>query len=266
MSLFTSHRLVLLMALAATGVTAHAQTVSIDFDTATDYSNNFFRTKLDTGSSGALGYSASLNAIQHSASLGSGTGVFVYDSTPDATPTNTFGDITVSFDFSASTSNVSFAVMFGASSRSSSNAAMAIFNLNSGGGTSDTLRFFTGANINSGTPGTVVGASTVTSPHDFVTGKTYHASLNIDYVTATTANVTFTVTDALTSVSATATGLTLASAGEIAFRSGFSGAFANQSNVFDNIVISTVPEPSTYGLVGGVGALSLAIFLRRRRS
>ncbi len=256
------------LAITALALAAEARAVTFDFTESTDYSDNFHRTFLTIGSGNALGHSAGAGTVAHS-STASGTGVFVYDTAPDGTVTNTFTDVTVSFDFSTTISNVSFGVFFGGDTRTSAN--LALFNINNSGA-QDQLRFFTGGNLNTGAAGTVQAGLTQTfATGGWTTGKTYHAVLTIDYVTGTTANVTYTISDpytgvgALTSVSATATGLTVASAGEIGFRTGLASSGGTLS--FDNISIttSTIPEPSAFAALGGVAALGCAAFRRRRQ-
>jgi hypothetical protein len=255
---------------AALAFGSTAQAVTFDFDVADDYNLNFQRTWLDTGSSGAFGYNAGLQALRHT-STGSGTAVFAYDTIPDATITNKFTDISVSFDFSVATAGASVGVYFGGASRTSAN--LAILNINNTGTSNDLLRFFTGGNTTSGTAGTQFGSTTTLTGGGWTVGTTYRATLDIDYVTATTANVTFTVSDpytvsgALTSFSATATGITVASGGgEIAFRTGFTAGAPTGSNVVDNIAIgaAAVPEPSAFAALGGLAALGLAATRRRR--
>jgi hypothetical protein len=205
--------------------------------------------------------------IAHTAT-GSGSAVNMYDTTPDGTVTSTFGNVTVEFDFSTTVNNVSFGVYFGGSSRTSAN--LAIFNINTSSAV-DTLRFFTGGNPTTGAAGSQSGTTSSLNTGGWTIGKTYHATLNISYVTGTTANVTYTISDPhtvsspLTSFSATATGITMATAGEIGFRTSFSGGGGTLTLDNINIATSSVPEPSTYALLGGLGALGLAMVLRRKR-
>lgn len=253
---------------AAFAAAPEARAVTVDFDVSTDYTQNFQRTWLDTGSSGASGYNAGQQAFVHT-STASGSTIFVYDTTPDGTITNTFTDVTVSFDFSAATSGASFGVFFGGSGRGTNN--LAIFNINVSG-SNDTLRFFTGGSLGSSAPGTQLGTTTTLTGGGWTTSKTYKATLEVDYVTASTANVTFTISDpytvsgALSSFSMTASGIAMASGGsEIAFRSGFTGS-GSGSNVIDNISITTtaVPEPSSFAAFGGLAVLGFAALRRRR--
>ena len=51
----------------------------------------------------------------------------------------------------------------------------------------------------------------------------------------------------------------------VAFLGGGEGASPNNLQVrFDDFAVSTVPEPSTYALIGGLLALGAACFCRRR--
>lgn len=255
---------------SALALASEARAVTFDFTASTDYTNNFYRTALTVGSSNALGHSASAGTVAHS-STASGTGVFVYDTAPDTTVTNTFKDVTVSFDFSTTIANVSFGVFFGGDRNS---ANLAIFNINNSG-SQDQLRFFTGGTPSSaanGSAGTVQSAFTQTlATGGWTVNKTYHAVLTIDYVTATTANVTYTISDpytglgALSSFSASAAGITVAAAGgEIGFRTGLASSGGTLS--FDNITISAIPEPSSFAAFGGLAALGCAALRRRRRA
>ncbi|HSI07728.1 MAG TPA: PEP-CTERM sorting domain-containing protein [Rariglobus sp.] len=277
------HILVALTALTM-GAASSARAATIGFDASTDYTNNFFQSNITAGS-GTLGYASAYagttpvnstygTGVVSYVTTGSGTAVFVYDTTPDATPNNLFTSATVDLDFSMSAANTSIAVYFGSNSRTGATADTAIFNLNTNGNGDDTLRFFTGGIVggtSGGNVGTQFGTTTTATGGGWTINTIYHLKLEITYVTGTTANVTFTISDpytssgALSSISATATGITVASGGgEIAFRSGALGGATN--NTLDNIGItsSAIPEPSTYALLGGAGVLSLALVSRRK--
>ncbi len=256
-------------------VNAHAQ--SFDFSSPGNYTSNFYNTFTTSGSSNLL--TTSGGAIVHTAG-GSGTSISTYDTSPDTTASNFFTSVTVSFDFSTSVFNSSFGVVFGGTNRTNANLALFNINNNAGGAGSSTdqLRIFnggdwnlvTGVNGNTSTPAANVQLSSGTASSNTNNGwtidKTYHAVFNISYTSATTANVSFTISDpsnALASVSATANGLTLsATGGEIGLRTGFSAAGGTLT--IDNVQISAIPEPSTFALLGGLGALGFALSRRRR--
>jgi hypothetical protein len=281
MKIITPRIIALSAVVLAAGSTS---TRAIGFDTSTDYSANFYQTNI-TGGSGTLAYAASYagttpvnstygTGVVSYVTTGSGTAVFVYDTTPDTTTTNLFTSVTVDLDFSVTASNTSIAVYFGSNNRTSAIADTAILNLNTNGNGDDTLRFFTGGIVGGGSGGNVgtqFGTTATATAGGWTVNTIYHLNLTISYVTSTTANVTFTISDpyttsgALSSFSATATGIGVTSGGgEIAFRSGALGGASN--NTIDNIsIVSAIPEPSTYTLLGGAGALALALISRRKR-
>ncbi len=267
------HALVLSCAFVVlASVNAHA--VSFDFSSSSQFTNNFTTYNPDTGTPG---YSASTGAVTW-VSGGGQTGNFVYDSNGVTAGVDTFADIVVEFDFSMNVNNASVGVYFGGS-RTSGN--LALLNLNRSSDT-DTLRFFSGSNLtasSSSSAGTVITTG-ISSPTGSIssgfvnfnagwtTNTTYHATLTISYTGATTANITYTISDPyasstpLTSISATATGIAVATAGEIGFRTGLPGA---GTVTIDNVQISSpIPEPSTFALLGGLGALGFALSIRRR--
>lgn len=281
----TSHRILALSALMLAAGFTSVRAVTVGFDASTDYSANFFQTNITAGS-GTLTYADPYagttpvnttygTGVVSYVTTGSGTAVFVYDTTPDTTTTNLFTSVTVDLDFSVTASNTSIAVYFGSNNRTSATADSAIFNLNTNVGGDDTLRFFTGGIVggsSGGNVGTQFGTTTTATAGGWTVNTIYHLKLTVTYVTSTTANVTFTISDpytssgALTSFSATATGIAVTSGGgEIAFRSGALGGASNNS--IDNIVITpaAIPEPSTYTFLGGLGVLGLAALRRPRR-
>lgn len=230
---------------------AHA--VSFDFSTSTQFTDNFYR---PTGT-------VSVVSQQLSAS---GTTVWIYDTAPNATPTTFFSSVSVDFDFHLGSNGSSVGVYFGGTNRS--NAALALLNINSSGST-DTIRFSSSANavMTSGGAGTLVAGNSLSSGgYTTGTGANYHANLTVTYLTATTAQATFTISDpsfVLTAFSATSGVFAVAGPGEIGFRS--YSATIDTPNTFDNIVITAIPEPSTWALFGGAGAFGFALVLRRKR-
>ena len=213
---------------------------ALNFAEAAQYEGNFRRVMLTHGSGNRFEHAA--GKLVHSAQ-GSGTVVFVHDTPPDATPSNLFRDVAVGFDFSTNTRNVSFGIYFGGATRQ--NASLALFNLNTNAdirtpGANLAVRFFTGANLFTGAPGTPFGSAATLSENSFAADATiYRATLAVTYVTDTTANVVLTIFDPinpLATFEASAEGIPVPpDGGEIAFRSGFlSGGGVN---TIDNITI-----------------------------
>jgi hypothetical protein len=276
-------RLLALPSIISILLCADARAVTIGFDAPSDYSGSFYQTNITAGS-GTLAYAspyagaAPVNSTYGTGVLsyvttGSGTAVFAYDTTPDTTATNLFTSVTVDLDFSVTAANTSIAVYFGSNNRTSAIADTAIFNLNTNGNGDDTIRFFTGGIVggsSGGNVGTQFGTTTTATAGGWTVNTIYHLKLTVSYVTSTTANATFTISDpyttsgALTSFSATATSIGVTSGGgEIAFRSGALGGATN--NTIDNIsIVSAIPEPSSFALLGGLATLGFAVTRRRR--
>lgn len=225
------------------GTAPVALEAALNFSEAAQYEGNFRRVMLTHGSGNRFEHAA--GKLLHSAQ-GSGTVVFVYDTPPDATPSNLFRDVVVGFDFSTNTRNVSFGIYFGGATRQ--DASLALFNLNTNSdirrpGANLAVRFFTGANLFTGAAGTPLGTAVTLSENSFAADTTtYRATLAVTYATDTTANVVLTIFDPINPL---ATFETSAQAipvspggGEIAFRSGFlSGGGVN---TIDNVTIGAI--------------------------
>jgi len=240
------------------------QAQSLDFSTTEQYTNNFYLSYMQPGSpTGTVAVNTTSGRLVHNASGGS-TGAWIYDTAPSLEPSNTFSNFTLDMDFSVAGSSGSVGVFFGGSSRTSS--ALALFNINNSG-SNDQLRLFSlGADMTSAGVGSGNTAySSVPSIAGYTSNNFYHLKLTVNYQNSTDAMVTFTISDpttTLTSVSISGLVTGLNSSGEIGIRS-YTGAAG--SNNFDNFVISTViPEPSTFALLGGLGALGFALSRRRR--
>jgi hypothetical protein len=236
----------LLFLLPALPLAAHAsapltQVAALDMSTATHYDANFQRVFLTYGSLNSFDHTG--GKLVHTAK-GSGTVALAYDTYPDDTPDNLFRDVTVGFDFTTNSRNVSFGVYFGGTTRRQ--ASLALFNLNTdasikGPGANLTVRFFTEAVPATGLAGVPFGPVATLTDNSFASdGTTYRATLTVTYVTASTANVVLTIFDPinpLATFTATAEDIPVPpGGGEIGFRSGFLGS--GGVNTFDNITIS----------------------------
>ena len=111
------------------------------------------------------------------------------------------------------------------------------------------------------------GGATSNLASDLVTGQWYQFNLTFSEVTPTTLDMTGSIYNATSAgvvgsliSTATFTNLTSAIAGDSAVYGGFRSSF---TGTVDNFAISTVPEPSTFALLG-LGALGLAAWRRRR--
>lgn len=245
-----------------------ARAVSFDFSTASQYADNFSLGYMQTGSpSGTVSVNTTSGRLVHNAAGGS-TATWIYDTTPSdgTTSITTFSDFTLDIDFSIAAGSGSFGVFFGGSSRT--NSALALFNINNSG-SNDQLRLFgpgadmTGAGVGSGN----TAHSLVPTTNGYTSNTFYHLQLSVAYQTASSALVTFTISDpgnTLQSITLSGIVTGLSPSGEIAFRS-YTGA-AGSSN-FDNLSITTsaVPEPSAFALVGGLAALGFVAVRRQVR-
>lgn len=267
----------------------NARAVSFDFSTDGDFTSNFHSYNLDSATPG-YEQTGSTGAVTWTSNSGAITGNFVYD-TNGATAGGVANfipgagkSVTVSFDFSTSVASASVGVYFGGARGSDK---LALFNVNNASSSgNDILRVFTNSNlttsaatpsagavitsgITSSTSGATVSSGVVSLNSGYTINTTYRATFTLAYLTATTADATFTISDptnALNPYSVTASGVSVSSsAGEIGFRTGFVGT--GGTITLDNISITTsaIPEPSTFALLGGAGALGLALVSRRRR-
>jgi hypothetical protein len=139
--------------------------------------------------------------------------------------------------------------------------------------TSADFRLFEGVNTTTGTLGTNLTPTALTISGSFVADTFYTFSLAVDVTSPTSATFTASILNASnSSIIGTFTSVVDNSASlgdttnKIGLRLGTNGSITNYTTV-DNLqlITSAVPEPSTYALLGGVGALGLALVSRRKR-
>jgi len=258
--------------LLAAGRAAFAQSASLDFETAGQFTGNFRGVSLLGGSAAQSSNGASNDFVKHDRTTSTDKGVaYVYDTTPgDATigTQSTFvatSPLTASFDLYAAPALSSFGIILADASNASNNI-MAQFVVNFSGAT-DSFRFFR--------DGTVSGADLTAGTQ---VGTTSNLATSIGTGTAFTTGGGFSV--ALTFVGDTPT-LSLTAGGETVSQS-FSSTDINWTNTtvilrlydsgagtgsgvgIDNFVISTIPEPSGMAAIFSSLAFGFCAFRRRR--
>lgn len=264
-------RLSLLALAAACWSSTEVLAADFDFNSDGQFAANFHPYAVPNGT---FAQSAGTGKLTWTTGGGQ-TGAFVYDTNgTTAGSTNLLpgvgNSVVVEFDFSSTVSNVGLGVFFGGARTSEQ---LALFNIKNNG-SNDQLRVFGAANWNATTPAT---AGTTTSPAATQTltaggwtiNGTYHAKFTMTYVTATTVDVSYVITDPsniLNPFSISASGIAVSGTeNEIGFRVG-SGASAAVISL-DNLSITTtaIPEPSSYALLGGAAVLGLTLVQRRKR-
>jgi hypothetical protein len=135
------------------------------------------------------------------------------------------------------------------------------------------FRVFEGINASSGSLGTNLTptALTATASETLVANQFYTFSLSVNVTSPTSITFSASVLDAITGdVIASFTDFTDSSAtlggssNQVGLRLGTNGSVTNYTTV-DNFTLSTIPEPASFALLGGLGALGLVATRRRRR-
>jgi len=262
----------------AAAIFAPLSAATLTFGTAGDYDNNFWE---PTGSApGTLvwnnsGYLAKTSATSASTAIYNSHatgGTAGSGGTAGGTPLDKFSNFTVKAD-------ASFNEGFGSGSASlgfytkvndaATSGYLAVFRIEST--SKATLRLFEAGNPSTASgAGTQIGTSVdlVSSGSNFVLGTFYTFSLTVQDIGG---NVSFTGSvltaggtligsaQTLSDTTSAVTGL-----GQVGIRLGASSA--SSLTRMDNFSITAIPEPSTYALLGGVGALGLALVTRRKRA
>ena len=263
----------LLLALAG-AVTSSLTAATYTFDTSADYSNNFtpgFTSNTGTGGTAPFWSSSTYPAhIVKFDSTGSGSASF---STLNAAVGST--SYTVKADVLFSPTATAFSTDTGALSFSfltnigTANGYAAIFRF-TGSNTAD-FRIYEGVNASTGALGTLRDTKTLTSSGaNWSTSSFYTLSLNVSTAgdnsgisfigsilsTGGTPLGSFTTYTDTSPSSATNT--------SVGVRMGVGSTDVLRMDNF-SVTTSLIPEPSTFALLGGFGALALAIHSRRKR-
>ncbi|MFA6959127.1 MAG: PEP-CTERM sorting domain-containing protein [Opitutaceae bacterium] len=139
--------------------------------------------------------------------------------------------------------------------------------------TSADFRLFEGVNTTTGSLGTNLTTTALTISGAFVADTFYTFSLAVDVTSSSSVTFSASILNASnSSVIGTFTSVVDNSASlgdttnKIGLRLGTNGSVTNYTTV-DNLQLITaaIPEPSTFALLGGLGALGLAAIRRRRR-
>lgn len=195
-----------------------------------------------------------------------------------------FGQIVVSGDFAAGTGqlaiqqDLTFTIT---NTVSGSSGYILVFEGMNGGPDAAQTEIATDQNtwlrsINGGANSTVTGPTAHFLFTDRLGGSGYYGDMepNDSYLRLTSNSESFNYV-AATTVTMRAVTFTFSSDAKSGFDSDAMGSFSG--NVYlanfatglrmsDKIAISAVPEPSTYALCGGIAALGLSLWLRRRRA
>lgn len=254
-------------------VTAYAQ-VSLDFETAGQYSGNF-RNLSSGGNNTQSSITVANDYLSHDiASSSTNAAALLYDTTPGDTTLGTQSTFSVSsplkveFDFRATTATSSVGIIF-ADPNDASNNILALFNIDNTG-TTDLFRFFKDGTVNTSgvTAGTLSGTNQSVSASTGVdvgsTFRHYSVTLSVAGTVPTLA-----VTVGSQTFSNTLGGLTDYDWGNttVILRLFDAGGTASSTDIWvDNFTISSVPEPSTYAAIFGVAVLGLALSRRRPRA
>ncbi len=267
-----SHIIKSLLLLAGLATASSLSAAVIDFDVLSDYQNNFWS---PIGNS-ATSYDGTLQAIKRNTV---GTTTLIYNTgstggtgnlagTAGGTPLDKFSSFTVQADFRASTTSANNSIGFYTKLNDSGTSGyLGIFRLNNGAGSAD-FRLWSGADAtvtNGIGTGTQVGAATgtfaATSVNTSYTVKLEVADIggNVEFVASLW---TIGGTQIGSSISYTAVGGTIGD-GQVGMR--LNSNFTDTIRM-DNfgITATTIPEPSTYAVLGGLAALGLAAVRRRR--
>ncbi len=264
-------RLASFAALLCTVTSLHASTTVIDFS-GTQYADNFtetFNATMLTPNNGGVEMKNGSSAA----------GIATYNSSFPSAVTDDFSlKIDGKFSFISTSTFDGHSVGF-FSNISGTTGYLAVFRIRTQSGVSYAdLRIFEGASTTSTAVGAQVGGSGGTATLSGASLGTTFASntfytFNLDVAVDTDAD-TISFTGSILStdngsvigsfLSIVDTSPTLGGTG-VGLRIGTQGGDGRITTV-DNFVLSTIPEPSTYALLGGAGALGLALMQRRKRS
>lgn len=247
--------------------TAHAST-TIDFS-GSQYADNF----TETYNGGLL--AANNNAVEIT-NGSSASGIALYN---PAFPSSANEDFSLKID--GKFSHLSTSTFDGHSVGFLTNingtaGYLAVFRIRTQSGVSQAdFRLFEGASTTSSSAGTQIGTTAVLNSTSLATTfasntfYTFNLDVSVD-PDADTISFTGSILNATsgsvigTFVSVTDTTATLGGT-KVGIRMGTQGG-TGRINTVDNFVLSSIPEPSTYALLGGAGALGLALMQRRKRN
>lgn len=261
-------RLASFAALLCTVPASQASTTVIDFS-GTQYADNFtetFNINMLTPNNGGV----------EMKNTSSAPGIATYNPAFPGSATDDFSlKIDGKFSYISTSSFDGHSVGF--FSNISGNAGyLAVFRIRTQSGVSHAdLRIFEGASTTSTAVGTQVGTTALLSGASlgttFASNTFYTFNLDVDVDTdANSISFTGSILNATNGsvigsfVTITDTTATLG-APQVGLRVGTQGGDGRITTV-DNFVLSTIPEPSTYALLGGAGALGLALMQRRKRN
>ncbi|HVJ45393.1 MAG TPA: PEP-CTERM sorting domain-containing protein [Luteolibacter sp.] len=239
---------------------AGAALVSIDFETAGDFANNFRATydPTETTTSQGSGY-LSTNAT----ALNSGTTVsetYIYDTTPESSAVqSTFsGPVTISFDLRAAQTNASFGIYIVNTAETAGTAGhrLALFNLTSGA--TDRIRFFSTSSITNANVGTMVHDSTATLSVTEPGAGFVNASLVYSQGANSSAIFNYTINGVSTGDINLGNNTYIPNF-EIGIRL-YDASVGGGTSDIDNFQV--IPEPASLALIG---LASAGFFVRRRR-
>lgn len=266
----TASRLPLLAlgALLCTAASVPTNATTIDFS-GTQYADNFtetFNESMLTATDGALEMKNGSSA----------PGIALYNSAFPAAATSGFNlKIDGKFTNISTSSFDGHSVGF-LTNISGSTGYLSVFRIRTQSGVSYAdFRLFEGSSINSTSAGTQIGTTLVLGPTDlaatFANNTFYTFSLDVAVDTdANTISFTGSILDttngSIIGSFASVTDTTPTWGGtQVGLRVGTQGG-TGRINTVDNFVLSAIPEPSSYALVGGMGVLGLALTQRRKRN